>query len=97
MDWRIFSNEHRKNIVVYLLKNKELTPSALTDKLGIEGPTVSAHLKDLENAGLVSYRRVKNYKFYSINRKGLEKFHADYMKTIGDGLAAIRQTEPVQP
>jgi ArsR family transcriptional regulator, arsenate/arsenite/antimonite-responsive transcriptional repressor len=41
------------------------TPSVLAEKLGIAAPTLSFHLKELQNAGLVSARREGRFLYYS--------------------------------
>jgi DNA-binding transcriptional ArsR family regulator len=39
--------------------------SGLAEKLGIAAPTLSFHLKELQNAGLVSARREGRFLYYS--------------------------------
>lgn len=41
------------------------TPGVLSEKLGIAAPTLSFHLKELQNAGLVSARRKSRFLYYS--------------------------------
>jgi ArsR family transcriptional regulator len=41
------------------------TPSVIAQRLDIAGPTLSFHLKELQNAGLVSSRREGRFLFYS--------------------------------
>lgn len=41
------------------------TPSEMAEKLAIAAPTLSFHLKELQNAGLVSVRREGRFLFYS--------------------------------
>jgi ArsR family transcriptional regulator, arsenate/arsenite/antimonite-responsive transcriptional repressor len=41
------------------------TPGVLAEKLGITAPTLSFHLKELQNAGLVSARREGRFLYYS--------------------------------
>jgi ArsR family transcriptional regulator len=41
------------------------TPSVIAEKLGIAAPTLSFHLKELQNAGLVAARRDGRFLFYS--------------------------------
>jgi ArsR family transcriptional regulator, arsenate/arsenite/antimonite-responsive transcriptional repressor len=56
------------------------TPSILADKLGIAAPTLSFHLKELQNAGLVAVRREGRFLFYSTRfdrMKGLVGFLTD--------------------
>src|ERR1700722_10987353 len=43
------------------------TPSQLTDKLEVPGPTLSFHLKELQRAGLIEARREGRFLFYSPN------------------------------
>ena len=41
------------------------TPGVLAEKLGITAPTLSFHLRELQNAGLVSARREGRFLYYS--------------------------------
>ena len=43
------------------------TPSQLTEKLSVPGPTLSFHLKELQRAGLIEARRDGRFLFYSPN------------------------------
>jgi DNA-binding transcriptional ArsR family regulator len=55
-------------------------PSVIAEKLGIAGPTLSFHLKELQNAGLVSARREGRCLFYAVRferMKGLVGFLTD--------------------
>ena len=56
------------------------TPSVIADKLGIAAPTLSFHLKELQNAGLIAARREGRFLFYSTRfdrMKGLVGFLTD--------------------
>ena len=41
------------------------TPSVIAERLHIAAPTLSFHLKELQNAGLVAVRREGRFLFYS--------------------------------
>jgi ArsR family transcriptional regulator, arsenate/arsenite/antimonite-responsive transcriptional repressor len=41
------------------------TPSQLAEKLGVPGPTLSFHLKELQRAGLIEARRNGRFLYYS--------------------------------
>jgi DNA-binding transcriptional ArsR family regulator len=41
-----------------------MTPGALTEHLGVPGTTLSFHLKELANAGLVTQERLGRYLIY---------------------------------
>jgi ArsR family transcriptional regulator, arsenate/arsenite/antimonite-responsive transcriptional repressor len=43
------------------------SPGDLTNRLGIPGPTLSFHLKELVNAGLISARKESRFIYYSPN------------------------------
>ncbi len=49
------------------------TPSQLSDRLGVPGPTLSFHLKELAHAGLIVSRRDGRNLYYSPN---LERMNA---------------------
>jgi ArsR family transcriptional regulator len=56
------------------------TPSVIAEKLDIAAPTLSFHLKELQNAGLISARREGRFLFYSTRfdrMKGLVGFLTD--------------------
>lgn len=54
------------------------TPGVLAEKLGVPAPTLSFHLKELQNAGLVAIRRESRFLYYSAR--------FDRMKTLVDFL-----------
>jgi len=63
------------------------TPSVIAGKLDIAAPTLSFHLKELQNAGLVSVRREGRFLFYSTRfdrMKGLVAFLTDECCTQAD-------------
>ena len=56
------------------------TPSVIAEKLDIAAPTLSFHLKELQNAGLIAVRREGRFLFYSTRFdriKGLVAFLTD--------------------
>jgi len=52
-----------------MLSDGELCVCELTALLGVAQPTVSKHLRVLEDAGLVSSRREGNWMIYRINER----------------------------
>jgi DNA-binding transcriptional ArsR family regulator len=43
------------------------TPTQLSEKLGVPGPTLSFHLKELQRADLIQARRAGRFLYYSPN------------------------------
>ena len=63
-------------------------PSVMAEKLDIAAPTLSFHLKELQNAGLVSSRREGRFLFYSARfdrMKTLVGFLTDECCSQADG------------
>src|SRR5659263_368030 len=69
---KLFSDKTRRKLVD-LLSEKELTNSQLARKLDLSKPTMSHHLKLLQDAGIVTISRIEHeehgiaMKFYSVN------------------------------
>jgi len=79
---KALANEKRWQIFRWLLSPREHFPRQedgdlvddgvcvgfITDKIGLSQPTVTAHMKILSDAGLVSSKQIKNWVFYKPNR-----------------------------
>jgi len=49
----------------------------LAEKLGLTGSTISHHLDQLKETGLVTEERIKNIKYFTVNQRELEKALAE--------------------
>ncbi|MEA1913622.1 MAG: metalloregulator ArsR/SmtB family transcription factor [candidate division WOR-3 bacterium] len=78
---KLVSETTRLNIL-RLLKEGEKNVSKLTGLLKLSQPTISHHLKKLEEAGLVIKRQYKRMVFYKTNKKFLK----DFIKKFGSEL-----------
>jgi ArsR family transcriptional regulator len=64
--------------ILKLLKKGEQNVSKLVESLKLSQPTVSHHLKRLEEAGLVLRRNYKRWVFYQVNKSSLKNFIKDF-------------------
>ena len=63
----LLSEEKFKKLNAFLKKNGKSTVSAVVDMAKLTQPTVSYHLKEMKNAGLLKSFKVGKEVFYSIN------------------------------
>ncbi len=63
------------------------TPTELSEKLDVPAPTLSFHLKELQHAGLIEFRRNGRYLFYSPNFTHMDQlleFLTDHCCSLAD-------------
>jgi len=60
--------------ILKLLKQGEQNVTKIVESLKLSQPTVSHHLRKLEEAGLVIKRQYKRWVFYEVNKNSLKKF-----------------------
>lgn len=89
---RALANPHRVQIMDWLLDPKSHFPPQrdgdlvldgvcvgfITDKTGLSQPTVTSHMKSLEQAGLVSSKKIKNWVFYKANPTALQQIAGSF-------------------
>ena len=71
----------RVAIVEYLAKINECVCGKIVEIMPLAQPTVSQHLKELKNAGIIKGEVEGNSICYCINRKTIEKF-SQYFFTL---------------
>jgi DNA-binding transcriptional ArsR family regulator len=75
--------EPRRRDILHLVRDGELTSSAIASHFDISAPAISQHLKVLEEAGLVVVRRSGTKRFYSIRREGFTEL-MQYIESFWD-------------
>lgn len=61
--------------IVELLRDGSLTVGEITDKLGMNQPQVSKHLRVLSEAGLVEVQPIANRRYYKLNAEPLKEMN----------------------
>lgn len=59
--------------ILNILKGGSMTAGEIASHFDMAGASVSYHLAQLKNAGLIVERREKNYIYYSLNASVLEE------------------------
>ncbi len=72
----------RISIVSYLLEHGEATCGDIVRSLPLKQPTVSRHLKELREAGLVKHRFDGAISWYSLQQESLESFCGVFRETL---------------
>ncbi|MGL4344973.1 MAG: ArsR/SmtB family transcription factor [Cellulosilyticaceae bacterium] len=82
---KALSNENRLEIFMSILENEEKSFSScgclmtvIMDKLCIGAPTISHHLKELVNAGLIETRKEGKYLVANVNKEVLKQFKEEF-------------------
>ena len=70
--FKALADPARRQILIEL-KNKELSAGEIGQHFQMSGATISYHLSQLKNAGLVFERREKNFIYYQLNTSVFEE------------------------
>lgn len=66
------ANPVRRRILEILLKG-EMSVGELSEPLSISAPSISRHLKILEETQLIKYEKQTQFRIYSLNEDGFEE------------------------
>lgn len=83
--------EPRRRDILYLVRDGELTSSAIASHFDITAPAISQHLKVLEEAGLVVVRRAGTKRFYGIRREGFNELKQYIESFWEDSLLRLKE------
>ncbi|HIC44863.1 MAG TPA: ArsR family transcriptional regulator [Sulfurimonas sp.] len=78
---KIFSDINRINIIVLILRDKELCVCEICDTLELSQPLVSRHLKQMKQANILEARQEKKWMIYTLN-KGLSSFSQCFIQEL---------------
>ncbi|WP_223192940.1 ArsR/SmtB family transcription factor [Paenibacillus sedimenti] len=83
--------EPRRRDILYLVRNEEMTSSAIASHFDISAPAISQHLKVLEESGLVVVRRAGTKRYYSIRREGFAELKQYIDRFWDDSLMRLKE------
>ena len=66
-------SDERRRTILWILGKSDARAGEIASKFNISQPTVSNHLKILKEAGLINEQKIKQNRFYSLNRAELGK------------------------
>ena len=93
--FKVFSNEVRLKIFEFLLEGK-MCVSGIVNRLHVTQPTVTQHLKILQQAGLIKAKKTGYWMHYSINDTGFNKIKKELAHFINNlTVKKIKCTVPV--
>lgn len=79
--FKAFSSDIRMKIFKFLLEGN-MCVSGIVKKLNVSQPTVTQHLKILQQTGLVKSKKIGYWMHYSIDEPNLEKVKNEFNKFI---------------
>ncbi len=90
MDSEVFKalSDGNRLTILGMLVNGEICACKILEALSITQPTLSHHMKVLQQCGLVSARKVGQWSYYSINRPRLSEvaeFFEGMLRDLPDG------------
>lgn len=77
--------------ILNLLRNGELTSTAIAEQFEISAPAVSQHLKVLQNSGLVVVRKSGTKRYYRIRKEGFKDLKAFIDQFWDDSLLRLKE------
>ncbi len=80
---KALSDETRCKIFELIARSEEISCKEITEKIGLRQPTISHHLKTLQESGLVNVRKEGQFHYFSVNKEVVENF-ANYLLKFTD-------------
>ena len=79
---RALADPRRMEILERIAQEKEVACAALASESCVSQPTISHHIKELLNAGLIKPRREAKFFFYQLDRKVWADYLAEMRRRI---------------
>lgn len=79
---RALADPRRMEILRRIASEAEVACATLAGESAVSQPTISHHLKELSNAGLITPRRQAKFCFYRLNRRAWAEYLAEMRRRI---------------
>jgi ArsR family transcriptional regulator, arsenate/arsenite/antimonite-responsive transcriptional repressor len=79
---RALADPRRVDLLERIAAGKEMACASLACEAEVSQPTISHHLKELANAGLIQSRREAKFSFYRLDRKVWTAYLAEMRRRI---------------
>jgi DNA-binding transcriptional ArsR family regulator len=66
--WKALSDDNRREILI-MLKKQHMIPTEIAEHFDLTLPALSAHLRILKEADLITEKKQGKNRFYSLNKK----------------------------
>ncbi|HLO12440.1 MAG TPA: metalloregulator ArsR/SmtB family transcription factor [Pseudoneobacillus sp.] len=83
--------EPRRREILSLVRDGEMTSSAIASHFEISAPAISQHLKVLEESGLVVVRREGTKRYYRMRREGFAELKQYIDRFWDDSLLRLKE------
>lgn len=84
--FQALGDTNRQHIIMLLLEQGSLNVNQITERMELSRPAISHHLKILRQAGLITFHKTGNEKFYSLSSKEFLLHIKDLVLTIEESL-----------
>jgi ArsR family transcriptional regulator, arsenate/arsenite/antimonite-responsive transcriptional repressor len=79
---RALADPRRMEILQRIAQDKEVACATLAGESCVSQPTISHHLKELQNAGLIKPRREAKFFFYQLDREVWAEYLSEMQRRI---------------
>jgi ArsR family transcriptional regulator, arsenate/arsenite/antimonite-responsive transcriptional repressor len=80
---KALADPRRVEILSFIAAHEEITCGAMVERLPIAQPTISHHLKELTNAGLVELRPEGQYNYYRLRADVVSEYIEELRRRLG--------------
>lgn len=80
--FKAISDKHRQKILFFINEHKQINATEIVNKIKLSQPTISHHLKILNDAGLIRVVKKGQNSAYSVNKQIIADCCLGFLKRI---------------